>query len=43
MSSDPASDGGLVRNLADYDARFGVDFDPGTPAAGPGTRTGEAV
>jgi hypothetical protein len=38
-----SSDGGLVRNLADYDARFGVDFDPDAPAAGPGTQAGEAV
>jgi hypothetical protein len=28
-----AGEGGLVRNLADYDARFGVDFGTASPAA----------
>lgn len=44
VSGSPASgDGGLVRSLADYDARFGVDFDAETPTADPGTQSGEAA
>jgi hypothetical protein len=39
LSSGPAGDAGLMRNLADYDARFGIDFgaasQPGN-AGGPG-------
>jgi len=39
VSSGPAGEEGLLRNLADYDARFGIDFgaasQPGN-AGGPG-------
>jgi hypothetical protein len=44
VSAGPGSDhGGLARNLADYDARFGIDFDAGTPTADPGIQTGEVA
>lgn len=38
-----SDDAGLARDLAGYDARFGVDFGPPAPPGRPGTRTGEAV